>query len=158
MQSSLADPSDPQTFMLCKLDWSERERHGSLYRLHQDLIRMRQEDPVISRCGLGRSVEGAVLGAEAFLLRYIDKEEGRDRLLLVNFGADLHLDPLPEPLLAPPQGLQWCVLWSSEHPDYGGGGTVPPEQPEGWCVRGHAALLMAAANPTEPEADSGTAP
>ena len=26
----------------------------------------------------------------------------------------------PEPLLAPPEGLQWEVLWSSEDPDYGG--------------------------------------
>ena len=158
VQSRLADPSEPQTFALCKLDWSERERHGSLYRLHQDLIRMRREDPVISRCGLGRSVEGAVLGAEAFLLRYIDREEGRDRLLLVNFGADLHLDPLPEPLLAPPQGLRWSLLWSSEHPDYGGTGTVSPERPDGWRVRGHGALLLAAVNPSEPAAESGTTP
>ena len=40
--------------------------------------------------------------------------DGDDRLLLVNFGRDLHLDPAPEPLLAPPEGADWRVLWSSE--------------------------------------------
>ena len=95
-------------------------------------------------------MKGAVLGPEAFLLRLIDKQDGRDRLLLVNFGADLQLDRIPEPLLAPSEGLQWSILWSSEHPDYGGAGTVHPEGAEGWRIAGHAALLLAAANPTEP--------
>ena len=36
-----------------------------------------------------------------------------DRLLLVNFGRDLHFNPAPEPLLAPPEGQSWKVLWSS---------------------------------------------
>jgi maltooligosyltrehalose trehalohydrolase len=158
MQSRLADPSDRQTFLLCKLDWGERERHGTLHRLHRDLIRLRREDPVISRCGVGRSVEGAVLGPEALLLRYVDAQEGRDRLLLVNFGADLHLDSIPEPLLAPPEGLQWTLLWSSEHPDYGGAGTAPAEGPEGWRVPGHAALLMAAQEPADPNGGWPRAP
>jgi maltooligosyltrehalose trehalohydrolase len=157
VQAQLADPSDPQTFVLCKLDWSERDRHGPLYRLHQDLIRLRREDGVLSRCGIGRSVEGAVLGPEAFLLRYLDKEEGRDRLLLVNFGLDLRIDPAPEPLLAPPEDLQWSVLWSSEDLSYGGGGTVPPEGPENWRLPGHAAVLLIASDPCEPATHNGTA-
>jgi maltooligosyltrehalose trehalohydrolase len=157
MQARLPDPSDPQTFVLCKLDWSERERHGTLHRLHRDLIRLRREDPVLSRCGVGRSVEGAVLGPEAFLLRYLDKERGRDRLLLVNFGADLHLDPAPEPLLAPPEDCDWSTLWSSENPNYGGSGTVPPETEENWRLPGHAALLLAAVRRPESAPSGGTA-
>jgi maltooligosyltrehalose trehalohydrolase len=157
MQGRLADPSDPQTFVSCKLDWSERERHGALYRLHRDLIGLRRRDPVLSRCGIGRSVEGAVLGPEAFLLRYLDKEDGRDRLLLVNFGADLTLEPAPEPLLAPPEGCEWSVLWSSESPDYDGGGTVAPENEGKWRLYGHAALLLAAVEPAERAAGGGTA-
>jgi maltooligosyltrehalose trehalohydrolase len=157
MQARLPDPSDPQTFVLCKLDWSERERHGTLHRLHRDLIRLRREDPVLSRCGVGRSVEGAVLGPEAFLLRYLDKERGRDRLLLVNFGADLHLDPAPEPLLAPPEDCDWSILWSSENPNYGGSGTVPPETEENWRLPGHAALLLAAVRRPESAPSGGTA-
>jgi maltooligosyltrehalose trehalohydrolase len=157
MQARLPDPSDPQTFVLCKLDWSERERHGTLHRLHRDLIRLRREDPVLSRCGVGRSVEGAVLGPEAFLLRYLDKERGRDRLLLVNFGADLHLDPAPEPLLAPPEDCDWSILWSSENPNYGGSGTVPPETEDNWRLPGHAALLLAAVRRPESAPSGGTA-
>ena len=150
--AALADPSDPQTFAQCKLDWSERERHGRIYRLHRDLIRLRREDPVLPRCGLSRIVEGAVLGPEAFLLRYLDKEHGRDRLLLVNFGRDLPLEPAPEPLLAPPEGCAWSVLWSSEDPAYGGGGTVAPERDGRWRLTGHAAVLLAAVDraPTIP--------
>ena len=98
-----------------------------------------------------------MLGPEAFLLRYLDREEGRDRLLLVNFGADLRLDPAPEPLLAPPEDRQWSVLWSSEDLGYGGGGTVPPEGPETWRLPGHAALLLIASDPSEPATHIGTA-
>jgi maltooligosyltrehalose trehalohydrolase len=156
IQARLADPSDPQTFVQCKLDWSERERHAPIYRLHQELIRLRREDPVLSRCGVGRTVEGAVLGPEAFLLRYLDREGGRDRLLLVNFGRDLHLDPAPEPLLAPSQGLEWGLLWSSEDPAYGGGGTVSPESAENWRLPGHAALLLGAREPPEAGTHKGT--
>jgi maltooligosyltrehalose trehalohydrolase len=29
-------------------------------------------------------------------------EDGQDRLVIVNFGRDLQLEPIPESLLAPP--------------------------------------------------------
>src|SRR5262249_59534268 len=48
---------------------------------------------------------------------------GDDRLLIVNLGPEVELDVAPEPLLAPPAGLCWRLLWSSEDPRYGGGGT-----------------------------------
>ena len=70
------------------------------------------------------AVDGAVLSSEAFLLRFFG-EQRDDRLLLVNLGANLHLDPAPEPLLAPPDGSEWTTLWSSENPKYGGIGTPP---------------------------------
>jgi maltooligosyltrehalose trehalohydrolase len=47
--------------------------------------------------------DGAVLGSEAFPLRFFSEVSG-DRLLLVNLGRDLHLDAAPEPLFAPPEG------------------------------------------------------
>jgi maltooligosyltrehalose trehalohydrolase len=144
MQDKLAEPSDPQTFVACKLDWGERERNSEIVKLHRDLIRHRVGDAVLSRCGVGRTVEGAVLGPEAFLLRYLDSELGRDRLLLVNLGADLHLDPAPQPLLAAPANRRWAMLWSSEDPAYGGGGTPAPEGPDNWRIPGQAALLLEA--------------
>ncbi len=69
-----------------------------------------------------------------------------DRLLLVNLGADLELDPAPEPLLAPPAGARWQVLWSSEDPRYGGAGAPPPEDAAGgWRLPGQAAIALAPA-------------
>jgi maltooligosyltrehalose trehalohydrolase len=62
--------------------------------------------------------------------------------LLVNFGVDLHLASAPEPLLAPPAGRYWRVLWSSEDPAYGGSGTPPPEAEDQWTVHGQAAIVM----------------
>ena len=49
--------------------------------------------------------------------------QGADRLLIVNLGPDLTLQPAPEPLVAPLEGQAWQILWSSEAPAYGGGGT-----------------------------------
>jgi maltooligosyltrehalose trehalohydrolase len=62
--------------------------------------------------------------------------------LLVNLGMDLSLDPAPEPLLAPPEGRQWVLLWSSEDPRYAGSGTLPPDTDDGWQLPGHAAVVM----------------
>src|SRR5207249_3824305 len=75
-------------------------------------------------------VDGAVLGPHAFVLRWFSQP----RLLVVNLGLDLELAAAPEPLLAPPEGTRWRVLWSSEDPRYGGGGVLPPETPQA-CAR-----------------------
>jgi maltooligosyltrehalose trehalohydrolase len=76
-------------------------------------------------------------------------EEDDDRLLLVNFGLDLNLIPAPEPLLAPPEGKEWRVLWSSEDPRYGGTGAPPLDPEEKWFLPGHAAMALCPA--TMPE-------
>ena len=68
-------------------------------------------DPVFGRQRIG-AVDGAVLGPDAFVLRYFG-DNGDDRLLVVNYGRDLHLNPAPEPLLAPPEDSLWSILWSS---------------------------------------------
>ena len=138
--SNLADPGSPSTFEQCRLDFPERERHAACYRLHKDLIRLRREDSAFRSRGPG-GVDGAVLGPEALVLRYFG-EEGDDRLLLVNLGLDLHLDPAPEPMLAPPEGQRWGVLWSSEDPSYGGNGILLPETEENWRLPGHAAIVL----------------
>ena len=80
---------------------------------------------------------------EAFVLRYFGGD-GDDRLLMVNLGIDLHLDPAPEPLLAPPEGRRWELIWSSEDARYGGCGTYPPDTDENWRIPGHAAIVMRA--------------
>ncbi|MEW5851540.1 MAG: malto-oligosyltrehalose trehalohydrolase [Myxococcota bacterium] len=145
----VADPGDSATVARCKLDFRERETHAPAYRLHQDLLRLRREDPNFSAQDRDR-LHGAVLGEEAFLLRWLHPE-GDDRLLLVNLGRDLPLRPAAEPLLAPPRECPWTTLWSSEDPRYGGDGT-PPLDESTWVVQGHAAVVL---RPARAEAAHG---
>ena len=86
-------------------------------------------------------MDGAVLGPEAFVLRFFSVH-GNDRLLIVNLGRDLHLAPAPEPLLAPPEEKAWQTLWSSEDPRYGGSGTAPLDTEHSWQIPGHAAVVL----------------
>jgi maltooligosyltrehalose trehalohydrolase len=140
IQSHLPDPGDPRTFERSKLDLSERHRHTEAYTLHRDLLRLRRQEPVLRSQRPG-GVDGAVLGSDAFVLRFF-AEDGHDRLLIVNFGHDLHFDPAPEPLLAPPEYMHWETLWSSEDPCYGGFGTPSLEGDDGWRIPGEAAVVL----------------
>jgi maltooligosyltrehalose trehalohydrolase len=140
IQKCFADPASVQTFERCKLDFAERQRHAEVYQMHRDLLKLRREDPVF-RAQRPGGVDGAVLGPEAFVLRFFGVD-GDDRLLLVNLGTDLHLEPAPEPLLAPPEGRVWDLLWSSESAVCGGGGTAPLETEEPWRLPGHAAVVL----------------
>lgn len=150
MQDALSDPGQPDAFQRSKLDWSERERDPRLNYLYRDLMKLRHEDPVFR--GLSRSrIDGAVLSGHAFLLRYFDPANG-DRLLVFNFGTDLHLDPAPEPLLAPLSGQCWALLWSSEHPRYGGSGTFPPDSIDNWRVAGYSAVFLVPGPAPAPDA------
>ena len=141
MRDRLLAPHDPETFQISKLDLSERERHAEAYALHRDLIQLRRWDPVLKHRKHG-GVDGAVLGSDAFVLRFFGGEAG-DRVLLVNLGRDLELDPArPEPLLAPPEGTPWRLAWSCDYPLSGGRGSPPRHGDDGWCLPGHAAVLL----------------
>jgi maltooligosyltrehalose trehalohydrolase len=143
MKEALADPGDVHTFLRCKLDFSERESHPQAYALHRDLLRLRREDAVFSRQGED-GIDGAVLAPRAFVLRFFS-DDASDRLLLVNLGRDLDLDGAPEPLLAPPAGAEWEMLWSSEAPRYGGHGTPEPENAQGqWHLPAASAIALRA--------------
>lgn len=142
VQAMLPDPGEKSTFEQCKLDWNERERNYEAVLLHKDLLRLRREDPVF-RHQKPRGVDGAVIGPEALVLRFFG-ENGDDRLLFLNLGLDLALVPAPEPLVAPPEGTRWKILWSSESPMYGGSGTGPVETEEGSLhIQGNAAVVLA---------------
>jgi maltooligosyltrehalose trehalohydrolase len=142
-QPVLADPADPATFMRSKLDLTERQSHAAAYALHRDLLALRRGDPVFRTQGAA-GVDGAVLGPEAFCLRFFGEADD-DRLLLVNLGLTCTLHAAPEPLLAPPAGRQWRLLWSSEHPKYGGDGVMAQASDAPWRLLGHAAMAYAAA-------------
>ncbi len=150
-QSAIPDSRDIATFLRSKLDLSERTAHAHIYAFHKDLLTLRREDPVFS-AQRPRAVEGAVLGGSAFVLRFFGPDDN-DRLLAVNLGTDLHLSPAPEPLLAPPQGKQWGLIWSSEDHRYGGAGTPLIDTTRAWTVPGKTALVFA---PAEQERDRET--
>ena len=140
-QARIPDPADVETFESCKLKLAERETHSQVYQLHRDLLKLRREDPVF-RAQRPGGVDGAVLGAKTFLLRFFG-DDG-ERLLLINLDIDLDFDPAPEPMLAPPENMHWVTLWSSEHPQYGGRGIIPLKPEERWTIQGYAALVLAA--------------
>ncbi len=135
-----ARPHAEETFLRSKIDFSERDKHPQIYRLHKDLLALRREDPVFGK-PRHRGVDGAVLGSDAFVLRFFG-EAGNDRLLVVNLGPDLHLDPAPEPLLAPVERMRWQTFWSSEDLRYGGFGTPPLDTEENWKIPGHSTVVL----------------
>ena len=139
-QDALLDPSQESAFVRSKLDGDARGRHGGLYRFHQDLLRLRREDPVIAAQDR-RRLDGAVLSRDAFILRYFG-HDGDDRLLAINLGADLDYSPAPEPLLAPVVAGRWILVWSSDHPDYGGPGIINPCTEQGWRIPAATATLF----------------
>lgn len=142
MRRLLHDPADPESFLRCKLDHGERARHAHVVALHRDLLRLRHTDPALAQAGR-TGVDGAVLADDALVLRF-SRGSPDDRMLLVNLGRPLHLDLVPEPLLAPPESAVWTVRWSSENPTYGGNG-IPCLAPtlQDWRIPGGCAVLFA---------------
>ncbi len=144
-QDAVPDPCSHATFERSKLDFSERAAHASLYQFHQDLLRLRREDPIIARQDR-RRLDGAVLGPAAFVLRFF-ADAGDDRLLVINLGVAFDYIPAPEPLLAPSHGKHWRVVWSSDAPCYGGPGIVNPCSVEGWRFPSASAVFFVTDRP-----------
>jgi maltooligosyltrehalose trehalohydrolase len=152
----LADPSADNSFKRCKLNWEEAQRHAGQQSiaLVRDLIRIRRKDATLRRQGvqdaenrsnglLARMIDGAVIGERAFAIRYFGERRDLDRLVVVNLGARLHAEPLAEPLVAPPPGMLWRQLWSSEDPVYGGCGTPSVDSDDGgWWLPADGTVLL----------------
>jgi maltooligosyltrehalose trehalohydrolase len=140
VRDALPVPDDPDAFKASKIDWREHEEHAEALALHRDLLQIRRHDPVISAAAR-RRIDGAVLSAHAFVLRY-DGGGADDRLLIVNLGPDLDLTPIPEPLLAPPEARSWALQWSSDALQYGGLGTASLQAAPVWKLHAESAMLL----------------
>jgi maltooligosyltrehalose trehalohydrolase len=146
IQERLPDPGARATFESAKLDWSGQLMEPLGQRsmaLHRDLLQLRHGDPRLHR---NRSdpagFDGAALTDSCVLLRWFSADQ-HDRLLIVNLGSDLHLESAPEPLLAPPEGSSWSLIFSSEDPRYGGAGTPDgPLDTTGLRIPARSALLF----------------
>jgi maltooligosyltrehalose trehalohydrolase len=141
VNAQLASADARSTYEASVLDWAEFDSNAHVVALHRDLLRLRREDPVFATQRRG-GLDGAVLGPEAFVLRFIG-DDGDDRLLLVNLGRDIVRSSFPEPLLAPPEDSAWRTVWSSEDLAYGGSGAPPVETDARWRLPGHAAIVFA---------------
>jgi maltooligosyltrehalose trehalohydrolase len=75
------------------------------------------------------------------VLRY-RADDNADCLLVVNLGIRQKLEPIPEPLLAPPLGFEWETLWTSESPRYGGPGAVPVATQDEWVLPAEATVAL----------------
>ena len=135
----LASPSAEETFRRCQLDPAEGRRNGHILALHTDLIALRRHDAVLTF--EEARADGAVLAADAFVIRYFGGSQG-DRLLVVNLGCDLDLSPVSEPLLAPPFRGAWVLAWSSEAVRYGGQGTPETYRDGRWRIPGETTLFF----------------
>jgi maltooligosyltrehalose trehalohydrolase len=142
-QERVPAPHEESTFLGSKLDWNEVQQNAAALAFHRDLLQLRACDPVISQQDVTR-IDGATLTEHAFVLRWFDAELG-DRLLLINLDQELPLPAPSEPLLAPPRGATWQLLWSSEDPRYGGHGVSPPVADSGrgdWRLAAQSAMLL----------------
>jgi maltooligosyltrehalose trehalohydrolase len=137
----MADASARQSFLDSKLDDITNDETNPTFLLFRDLLKLRREDPIIRTQNAAR-IDGALIGPDAFAVRYFGEADDC-RLLLINLGNDLYPTPNSEPLLAPPAGAEWKVVWFSEHPRYGGSGIPPFEPGCPWRLSGRCAVLMA---------------
>jgi maltooligosyltrehalose trehalohydrolase len=142
VQAALPVPCERATFLRCKLDPGERERHAATTALHRDLLAIRRDDPVIAAAAVA-GVDGAVLSVSIFVLRYGGASPA-SRLLIVNVGPDGDPPIVPEPLIAPPTGCRWVLQWSSEAARYGGSGRAPLEPHAPRHFIGETAVLLRA--------------
>jgi maltooligosyltrehalose trehalohydrolase len=141
-QGALDDPGAEATFERCKLNLDERRTHASAYALHIDLLRMRREDAAFRSQGR-HGIDGCVLSACAFALRFFTPDHVDDRVLVVNLGADLHRTSIADPLLAPATGTVWSLCWSSEDLAYGGSGTPQIQPDRQWFFPAESAVVLA---------------
>ena len=146
-QLTFDDPCSRETFEKCKLDLSERGKHAETCALHRDLLQLRKSEAVFSR--QDRQFDGAILAPETVVARFFSEGYRDDRLLVVNLGVELHLNPSPEPLLGPPADTVWEIQWSTEDPHYGGNGTAPLDSELNWIIPAHAAVVLRPAKKKE---------
>ena len=89
----VADPGDPQTLRALQARPRGARAARRVLRPAPRPAAAAPRGPGLPRASGRGGVDGAVLGAEAFVLRFFGDERADDRLLLVNLGRDLHLEP-----------------------------------------------------------------
>ena len=116
-------PQAEETFARSRLDLSERERapHSGVYRLWQELLRLRHHDTVFRQQDRWRQLAEAVGPATVAVERW--DEAGNRRLLLVNLGRDdEHFDLGAQAWLGDAADVAWQPLLASSEQRFAGQG------------------------------------
>jgi maltooligosyltrehalose trehalohydrolase len=140
MQARLPVPTDDGTFNRCRLDWRPTRAGEEARRLYQDLISLRRHDPVLADVGTASvAVDGSAPAGAIVLVRYT---AGHDvRLLVINLGP-LTECAMNDPLLAPPPGARWEMVFASEQSQYGGHGVHAIPDEGRWRLQARCAWLF----------------
>jgi len=133
-------PSGEEAFRASRLRLEEREQHVEALTLHRELLRLRREDPVISRA-TSNSIRGETLGTDALVLRFFGDRKVSDRLLVLNLKGPVELEHCPYPLLSP-AGSRWLPVISSDDQRFGGRGVPLPSGEGPWTLPGQSAFLL----------------
>jgi maltooligosyltrehalose trehalohydrolase len=140
-----SDPCDRATFERCKLRRDDVPEPSAIRALHASLLQLRTSEAAF-RLHDRHDVDGAVLGPQAFVLRFFERSAQRfenDRLLLINLGGQLDMPIVPEPLLAAPVECRWSTVWSSDDSAFGGPGVFPVVRLAGWALPPECAIVLA---------------
>jgi maltooligosyltrehalose trehalohydrolase len=135
-------PQFEATFERSKLNWEERERepHGGVLRLYQDLLRLRREQPALRERGR-EAYRVEVVGERALALRREGGRADETLLALFNFGERLVVE-LSVEATRPPAGHGWHVVLDSEDVRYGGRGAIGSATNGALALEGPRAIVL----------------
>ena len=129
----------------------EASADNAVTRLYRDALSLRADDGTLGQ--RAQRIGGATIGDRTMLLRFIGSTPAADRLLVVNLAADLNLAPLPQPLVAPPEGHDWEPIFCSEDRRYDGCGIAASEPPLTLVATGHATTVFKPTLSSDPLAE-----
>jgi maltooligosyltrehalose trehalohydrolase len=133
-------PNDIEGFNACRLDWRMTPKGRDARRLYTDLISLRRTDSVLSALGTPLvQVDSSAPTPKIALLRYTSSSD--TRLVLINLGPLIDC-AMNDPLLAPPAGHRWELVFCSEEIKYGGYGVHALDEEGPWRLQGHSGWLF----------------
>jgi maltooligosyltrehalose trehalohydrolase len=120
--SDVLDPQAKEAFLRSKIPLAERDRlpHSGVLRLFHELLLTRRADAVLRAWDRWRMLAESVSDAAIAIERWDD--EGRRRLLIVNFGAELQIDLDDQAWLGQARELMWRAVFCTGEQRFAGPG------------------------------------
>jgi maltooligosyltrehalose trehalohydrolase len=126
----VSDPQAEETYLRSRVDLGERNRppHDGVYRLFQELLRLRRDDPVL-RLQQRWNLVAEGLGVAMIAVERWD-DDGRRRLLLANLGEESYFAMGDQEWLGEAVALTWQPMLSTAEERFAGPGvTLEPLAP-----------------------------